>query len=108
VPFVRDLLDRISSAAPQVRIFAGLPTTAYYGQVVALAAAALLIIAELAQVIVDWRTGSDGAATSLIVIGVLIPPAVGLAKTVFRGSRRRLDPKMLPDDLCGLRLSPQS
>ena len=96
---------RISSAAPQVRIFDGLPTAAYIGQAIALAVVSLLIISELVQVIVDWRTGSDGATTSLILMGVLIVPAVGIAKTVFRGRRRRLSPESLPDDLRAVRLS---
>ena len=104
-PFVRELLDRISSAAPQVRIFDGLPTAAYIGQAIALAVVSLLIISELVQVIVDWRTGSDGATTSLILMGVLIVPAVGIAKTVFRCRRRRLSPESLPDDLRAVRLS---
>lgn len=108
VPFVRELLGRISSASPQVRIFDGLPTAAYVGQTVVLAVVGLLIMSELAQVIVDWRTGSDGATTSLILMGILIVPAVAVAKTVFRGPRRPLGPEDLPDDLRALGLSPRS
>jgi len=101
LPFVRDLVGRISSSAPRVSIFRGLPNTAYYCQVVALAAVASMIIAELALAVIDWRTGSGDAANSLILIGVLTPAAVGLAKTALRGTRRRLDPKNL-SDACGL------
>jgi len=99
--FVRTLINRISSFAPRASIFDGLPPAAYYGQVVALAAVALIMIAELALPVVDWRTASADAANAVILMGVLTPAAIGLAKTVFRGTRRRLDPKSL-SDVCGV------
>lgn len=106
-PFVRELLDRISSAAPQARFFDGLPTAAYFAQAVVLAVIGLLIIAELVRVIVDWRTGSDGAATAMILMGILIAPAVAIAKTVLRGRQRRLASESLAGDLRNLGLSPR-
>jgi hypothetical protein len=106
-PFVRDLLGRVCSAAPQARFFAGLPTATYYGQAVALAFFALLIVAGLAPMIGDSITGSYDTGAFIAIMLILIPPAIGAAKTLFRGSPRRLDPKGLPDDLIGPKHSPQ-
>ena len=103
-PFVRELLGRVGSAAPQARFFTGLPTGIFYGQAVALAVVALLIVAAFAEM-VD-KTGSQETGTSIAIMIMLIVPAIGVAKTLFRGwPPRRLEPASLPDDLAGLTLS---
>jgi hypothetical protein len=99
--FVRELIDRVLFSAPGASIFDGPPNTVYYGQVVALVAVASIIIAELALAMTDWRTASGDPANSMIMIGFFTFPAIGLAKTVFRGTRRRLDPEKL-SDVCGI------
>lgn len=99
--FSRALIDRISSSAPHASIFDGPPPTAYYGQAVALGAIALIMIAEFARAAIDWRTASGDAANALILVGFFAAPAIGLARTVFRGTCRRLDPKQL-SELCSV------
>jgi hypothetical protein len=106
-PFVRDLLGRVSSAAPQARFFDGLPRAWYFGQAAALAFFGLLIVADLAPMIgIPWK--ESGVTTGLIIVVVLlIPAAIGLSKTLLRGWPHVLDPRHLPDQLNGLRLAPQ-
>jgi hypothetical protein len=104
VPFVRDLLARIATAAPQARFFDGLPTAWYFGQAVALALVALLIAAILAPLIgIPWKE-SDVATGFVIVFVLLIPVAIGLCKTLLRGWPHALDARHLPGELDGLRL----
>jgi hypothetical protein len=107
VPFVRDLLGRVSTAAPGARFFAGLPTAWHVGQAVALALFALLIVANLAPLF--GIPGKDSSFTTglVIVIVLLIPTAIGLCRTLLRGRQHALDPRHLPDELDGLRLTPQ-
>jgi len=107
VPFVRELLGRVSAAAPQARFFDGLPTAWYFGQAVALAFYVLLAAAILAPMIgVRWNE-PEVATRFVILVVFFIPLAIGLCKTLLRGWPHVLDPRHLPRELDGLRLPPQ-
>lgn len=107
VPFVRDLLGRVCTAAPQARLFAGLPPAWYFGQAVALALVVLLIAAIIAPVFgVPWKE-SDVTTGFVIVFVLMIPVAIGLCKTLLRGWPHALNARHLPAELDGLKLPPQ-